>query len=111
MYAGCDGGGGVSRGARDSGGEGMMGEQCIIGVDRGGTNVVVGAMPVDGSREIGMRSLPTRADLGAAGVSDRIAEAIENVIVDVRRETGAAREDIIGVGIGSPGPLDRERGV
>lgn len=89
----------------------MIREQFIIGVDLGGTNVVVGAMPVDGSREIGMRSLPTRADLGAQGVSDRIAEAIENVIADVRRETGAQREDVIGVGIGSPGPLDRERGV
>jgi glucokinase len=89
----------------------MTREQFIIGVDLGGTNIVVGAMPVDGSREIGMRSLPTRADLGAQGVSDRIAEAIENVITDVRRETGAHREDVIGIGIGSPGPLDRERGV
>lgn len=89
----------------------MTREQFIIGVDLGGTNVVVGAMPVDGSREIGMRTLPTRADLGAEGVSDRIAAMIENVILDVRHETGAEREDFIGVGIGSPGPLDRERGV
>jgi glucokinase len=58
-----------------------------------------------------MRTLPTRADLGAEGVSDRIAAMIENVILDIRRETGAEREDVIGVGIGSPGPLDRERGV
>jgi len=86
-------------------------EQFIIGVDLGGTNVVVGAMPVDGSREIGMRTLPTRADMGAAGVADRIAAMIENVILDVRRQTGAERDDILGVGIGSPGPLDRERGI
>lgn len=89
----------------------MTREQFIIGVDLGGTNVVVGAMPVDGSREIGMRTLPTRADLGAEGVTDRIAAMIENVILDVRRETSAEREDILGVGIGSPGPLDREHGV
>ncbi len=89
----------------------MTREQFIVGVDLGGTNVVVGAMPVDGSREIGMRTLPTRSDLGAEGVADRIAAMIENVIVDVRNETGAEREDILGVGIGSPGPLDRERGV
>jgi glucokinase len=89
----------------------MMREQFIIGVDLGGTNVVVGAMPVDGSREIAMRSLATRADLGATGVVDRIATLIEDVILDVRKETGAERESIIGVGIGSPGPLDRERGV
>lgn len=89
----------------------MKREQFIIGVDLGGTNVVVGAMPVDGSREIGMRTLPTRADMGAAGVADRIAAMIENVILDVRRQTGAERDDILGVGIGSPGPLDRERGI
>ena len=75
----------------------MTREQFIIGVDLGGTNVVVGAMPIDGSREIGMRTLPTRADLGADGVTDRIAAMIENVIIDVRRETGAEREDILGI--------------
>ena len=89
----------------------MSREQFIIGVDLGGTTVVVGAMPTDGSREIGMRTLPTRADLGADGVTDRIAAMIENVILDVRRESGAEREDILGIGIGSPGPLDREKGV
>jgi glucokinase len=89
----------------------MTREQFIIGVDLGGTNVVVGAMPVDGSREIAMRTLPTRAELGATGVVDRIAALIENVILDVHKETGAEREDILGVGIGSPGPLDRELGM
>lgn len=89
----------------------MSPEQFIVGVDLGGTNIVVGAMPVDGSREIGTRTLPTHAELGASGVSDRIAAMIENVILDVRRETGADRDAVIGVGIGSPGPLDRERGV
>ncbi len=89
----------------------MTREQFIIGVDLGGTNVVVGAMPLDGAREIGMRTLPTHAELGADGVVDRIAAMIEDVARDVERETGAQRDDIIGVGIGSPGPLDRERGV
>jgi glucokinase len=89
----------------------MSREQFIIGVDLGGTNIVVGALPVDGSRQIGMRTLPTHAELGAEGVVDRIAAMIENVILDVRKETGAERDDILGVGIGSPGPLDRERGV
>jgi len=89
----------------------MSPEQFIIGVDLGGTNIVVGAMPVDGSREIGTRTLPTHPELGASGVCDRIAAMIENVILDVRRDAGADRDSIIGVGIGSPGPLDRERGV
>jgi glucokinase len=89
----------------------MSREQFIVGVDLGGTNIVVGALPIDGSRQIGMRTLPTHAEMGAEGVVDRIAAMIENVILDVRKETGAERDDILGVGIGSPGPLDRERGV
>ncbi|MEO7218625.1 MAG: ROK family protein [Gemmatimonadaceae bacterium] len=89
----------------------MSREQYIIGVDLGGTNLSVGAMPIDGSREIGLRTLPTHAELGANAVSDRIAEMIEGVVTELKNETGAKREDVMGVGIGSPGPLDRERGV
>lgn len=89
----------------------MTREQYIIGVDLGGTNLSVGAMPVDGSREIGLRTLPTHAELGADAVSDRIAAMIESVVIDLNRETGADRDDILGVGIGSPGPLDRETGI
>jgi glucokinase len=36
---------------------------------------------------------------------------IEGVIVDTIAETGAQRKDFIGVGIGAPGPLDREKGL
>jgi hypothetical protein len=34
-------------------------ERYIVGVDLGGTNIVAGAMPVDGSREIAMHTTPT----------------------------------------------------
>ena len=83
----------------------------IIGVDLGGTNLVVGAMPADGSREIGVHALPTRAKLGADAVVDRICEMIETTIAAVIAETGATRADIAGVGIGAPGPLDRAKGL
>src|SRR5690349_482402 len=86
-------------------------QRYIVGVDLGGTNIVAGAMPEDGSREIAMRSEPTRADLGAEAVVDRIARMIETVIAEAGAETGATRDDFVGVGIGSPGPLDRERGI
>ncbi len=83
----------------------------VVGVDLGGTNIVVGVMPVDGSREIAMRSQPTRADMGPDVVVDRICEMVESAITIACAETGAAREQFIGVGIGAPGPLDRGRGV
>ena len=40
-------------------------ERYIVGVDLGGTNIVAGAMPIDGSREIAMHTTPTLADTGA----------------------------------------------
>jgi glucokinase len=83
----------------------------IVGVDLGGTNIVAGAMPEDGSRQIAIRSEPTRADQGADAVVERIGRIIDTVIAETIAETGAKREDFLGIGIGSPGPLDRERGI
>jgi glucokinase len=83
----------------------------IIGVDLGGTNIVCGAMPEDGSREIAVRSQPTYAEQGVETVVDRIVQMIEDVIAVTCAETGAQRSDFLGVGIGAPGPLDRERGL
>ncbi len=86
-------------------------EQFIVGVDLGGTNIAAGAMPTDGTREIAMRIGPTRADEGSAAVVDRIVRMVEDVIEQTRAETGAERSDFLGVGIGSPGPLDRAKGI
>lgn len=83
----------------------------IVGVDLGGTNIVAGAMSEDGSQHHGMRSIPTSSELGAEGVADRICGLIEGVILDTMAKTDAHRKDFIGVGIGAPGPLDRERGI
>lgn len=83
----------------------------IVGVDLGGTNLVIGAMSADGASQHAMHSIPTRADLGADAVVGRMNELIEKVIAETRAATGANREDFLGVGIGSPGPLDRERGL
>ncbi|SRR5579883_81736 len=86
-------------------------QRYIVGVDLGGTNIVAGVMPVDGSRDHAVRSQPTRAELGADRVVDRIAGMIEEVMELTAAETGASRADFVGVGIGAPGPLDRERGI
>ena len=86
-------------------------EQFIVGVDLGGTNIAAGAMPTDGTREIGMRMAPTHGEEGADAVVHRIAMMIEDVIAQTQAETGADRSDFLGVGIGSPGPLDRARGI
>ena len=86
-------------------------ERYIIGVDLGGTNIVAGAMPLDGSREIAMRTIPTMTQTGADNVVTRIVTIIEEVIAHTMKEAGCERSDFLGVGIGSPGPLNRETGV
>jgi len=83
----------------------------IVGVDLGGTNIVAGVMTADGSRQYAMHSIPTRADQGADAVVERIVQLGERVIAETRANTGATREQFLGVGIGSPGPLDREKGL
>ncbi len=86
-------------------------QRYIVGVDLGGTNIVVGAMSEDGTHEVAVLTEPTRPEAGADAVVDRIARMVEDVIERTTAETGVSRRDILGVGIGAPGPLDRERGV
>ena len=86
-------------------------QRYILGIDLGGTNIVAGAMPEDGSQEIAMRSQPTHAELGADVVASRIIQIIGDVMTVTMAQTGAKRDDFIGVGIGAPGPLDREKGL
>ena len=82
----------------------------IIGVDLGGTNIVVGALSADGGTEYAMRSEPTRASQGADSVVDRMVSMIDTVIAEAIA-AGQKRENCLGVGVGAPGPLDRERGI
>jgi glucokinase len=86
-------------------------ERYIVGVDLGGTNIVAGALPFDGSREFAMRTTPTRVEDGPDAVVARIAAMVHEVIAETMKETGAVRDDFVGVGIGSPGPLSRETGI
>jgi glucokinase len=89
----------------------MSRTRYLVGVDLGGTNIVTGALAEDGSDVIALRSEPTRADQGADAVVDRIARMIDTTIAETIAQTGAKRTDMIGIGVGAPGPLDRERGI
>lgn len=85
--------------------------QYAIGVDLGGTNIVVGAMTLDGSQTFGLGEGPTMAWEGAEAVIERMAGMVNDVIAATMAETGAARKDFIGVGVGAPGTVDRMSGV
>ena len=83
----------------------------IVGVDLGGTNIVVCAMSADGSQQHGLRSEPTDAAEGPDAVIARMARMVNDTVDSTMRETGVTREAFRGVGIGAPGPLDRKAGI
>jgi len=83
----------------------------LVGVDIGGTNIVVGTVAEDGSAVLGVGQAPTLPEEGPQAVVGRIARLVQGSIAEAQRSAGVARDRIAGVGIGSPGPLDRERGV
>ncbi|OGT92118.1 MAG: hypothetical protein A2083_02670 [Gemmatimonadetes bacterium GWC2_71_9] len=83
----------------------------IIGVDLGGTNVVVATVAEDGSAIYGVRSEPTRAEEGSQAVIARIASLARDSMAEAERVAGVLPGRVAGVGIGAPGPLDRKRGL
>lgn len=74
-----------------------------IGVDLGGTNLRVAAVTPEGER-FDTVHLPTRLQAGPVAVLDDMAGAILQEIAKQRGEP-------IGIGVGSPGPLELPAGV
>ena len=91
--------------------ERIDGKRWIVGVDLGGTNIVVGVLPMDGGEVLGLRSLPTEAQRGAKFVVDRIVEMIGSSVADVLDAHGGTLADVAGVGVGAPGALERSSGT
>jgi glucokinase len=88
-------------------------KKWVIGVDLGGTNISVGALPIDGGtgEVLALKSVPTEAGKGAKFVVDRITGLINEARSRVLSQFGGVPEDFAGVGIGSPGPLNRDTGT
>ena len=88
-----------------------MTDRYIVGVDLGGTSINVGVLPFDGGTVLGMRSLPTEQHRGAKFVVDRMIEMIRAAMKDAGHERAIPADGFLGLGIGSPGPLDRATGT
>ena len=83
--------------------------RSIIGIDLGGTNIVAGCVREDGNALYGLLSEPTRPEEGADAVVSRIVGLARRSMAAARQE--AAGLEIIGIGIGAPGPLDIHKGI
>lgn len=88
-----------------------MSDGWVVGVDIGGTNLVVGTVPVAGGRPDAMRSTTTRPERGADAALVDVVEMADEVIEETLERHGGSRDRIVGVGIGCPGPLDLDEGV
>lgn len=83
----------------------------IVGVDIGGTNLVVGLVPLEGGPPQGLRTRATQPRRGADAAVQDIARMTGEAIDETLRTHGGGASDVVGVGIGCPGPLDLEAGV
>ncbi|MDA0328841.1 MAG: ROK family protein [Gemmatimonadetes bacterium] len=88
-----------------------MSGRWVLGVDIGGTNLVVASVPLAPGHPAAVRSRDTIPARGPDAAVRDIGAMAEEVIDATIAEFGGAREDFVGVGIGCPGPLDLTTGV
>ena len=72
----------------------------VFGVDIGGTTVKIGVFTDDG-KLLDKWEIPTRTDEGGKYILSDIAESVE----DRRVEMGIDKKEVLGVGMGVPGPV------
>jgi len=78
----------------------------FVGIDLGGTSVKLGAVD-DRGRPMSWLALPTHRHSGADPTVRRMGEAVEQVIA----AAGLTRDEVVGVGLGSPGTMDITSGM
>ena len=75
-----------------------------IGIDLGGTNLRIAAFTSDWERR-GAITTPTRVQDGPGAVLDDMCAAVEKLVAEC-----GGRGELVGVGLGSPGPLELPAG-
>lgn len=78
----------------------------FLGVDLGGTKILTAVADEQG-KILARKKLPTEANRG----NDRVIENIIETIRSVLAEVGLKKENIVRMGVGSPGPLNTKEGI
>ena len=85
---------------------GLGSEAPVVGVDLGGTKILVGV--VDSHNTIlGRSKRSTPSEAGGPAILEGIVATIDEAL----GAAGLGREDVAGIAVGSPGPIDPDRGV
>lgn len=77
-----------------------------VGFDLGGTKMLAAVFD-DAFKPLARKRKRTKAQEGAGGGLTRMIGLIQTVLV----EAGIGIEDLAGIGVGCPGPLDLDKGV
>lgn len=83
-----------------------MDKKYIIGIDLGGTKIA-GALSDNNGKLLNTITVKTLAEEGPNAVLGRIKDLIRSLM----DRQGVKRDEILGIGIGSPGALDTESGI
>lgn len=81
-------------------------KKYVIGIDLGGTKISVASSDLAGNI-IYKKTVPTNASEGENKILDRIISLVD----DTLKKSNLTNEDILCIGIGSPGPLDTKKGT
>lgn len=77
----------------------------FVGVDVGGTSIKIGIVD-DWGRTLAYTSFPTEGEKDTADAIRRMTQVIHGLLATA----GLERSEILGVGLGTPGPMDIKRG-
>jgi len=77
-----------------------------IGIDLGGTNIKAGICDAR-LKLVAQESIATEADGGVEHVLARMAGLVE----ELQRRADLRRQDILGLGVGAPGPMSHREGI
>ena len=80
--------------------------KVVLGVDLGGTAIKTAIVSLE-KKILSKCSQPTHAEKGPHAVLDTIAQGVQQLIETANIE----HEDVIAIGIGSPGPLNWQTGI
>jgi glucokinase len=80
--------------------------EIFVGIDVGGTNVKIGLFDSE-LKMICKTSITTEADMGPEVVINNMAQAVKELLA----ESGFSLQDIVAVGIGTPGPAKYSEGI
>ena len=80
--------------------------EIFIGIDVGGTNVKIGLFDSE-LKMICKTSITTEADMGPEVVINNMAQAVKELLT----EAGFSLQDIVAIGIGTPGPAKYSEGI